>query len=242
MPRLCFIILVGLALGAFVFFSCAGVFNFLIIPAVDATQEAARRTQCQTNMRRIAVALLSYHDANGSFPPSYTVDANGQPLHSWRTLILPFTEDGTEIYKQLDLQKPWDAPVNADFHNIDLPLFRCPSAQLKPGYTCYRAVLSKNGVFQEKQMTIQLSDILDGVAETLLFTEVSPSQSIRWMEPNELSEAQFTGNPPLSAHKAGCNCALADGTTTFLKAETDAVSKEELLSIEGNDVAPKLPQ
>jgi hypothetical protein len=239
-PRVSFIILVGIALGVLFFFSCAGVLNFLIIPAVDATQEAARRTACQTNMRRIAVALLSYHDANGCFPPHYTVNAEGQPLHSWRTLILPFTEDGPEIYKRLDLQQPWDAPANAAFHSVDLPIFRCPSAQLPPGHTCYRAVIAKNGVFQEQQTIIRLSDILDGVAETLLFTEVAPSQSICWLEPNELTATEFIGSPPLSAHRAGCNCAMVDGTTKFLNAATDEVSKAELISI-ADDFQPSQP-
>ncbi len=45
--------------------------------------------ECSNNMKQIALALHNYHDTYRTFP-AYTVDGNGQPLHSWRTLILPF--------------------------------------------------------------------------------------------------------------------------------------------------------
>src|SRR5687767_15769954 len=76
-----------------------------------APREAARRMQCGNHLKQIAIALHNYHDVYHCLPPAYTVDAAGKPLHSWRTLILPFSEQKA-LYDQIDLTKPWDDPAN----------------------------------------------------------------------------------------------------------------------------------
>ncbi len=75
-----------------VFLVCSGILAGLLLPAVQAAREAARRVQCSNNLKQIGLALHNYNAAYKSLPPPYTVDANGQKLHSWRTLILPFIE------------------------------------------------------------------------------------------------------------------------------------------------------
>src|SRR5262245_19237231 len=54
--------------------------------------QTARKTQCLANLREIGIAIQSYAGAKDHFPPPYTTDANGKPLHSWRTLILPYMD------------------------------------------------------------------------------------------------------------------------------------------------------
>jgi hypothetical protein len=68
-------------------------------------------------MQQIGIALQKYHDQHGSFPPAYTVDENGNPLHSWRTLILPYFEEPKwkEIYDQIRFDEPWDSEHNRQF-------------------------------------------------------------------------------------------------------------------------------
>src|SRR5579864_1381633 len=64
----------------------------LLLPAIRSSGPAARRAQCTNNLKQIALALSNYEQANSALPPAFTVDAEGKPLHSWRTLILPYLE------------------------------------------------------------------------------------------------------------------------------------------------------
>ena len=59
------------------------------------------------NIRNITLALLNYADTHKAFPPAYTVDANGNRLHSWRTLLLPYL-DQQSLYESIDFSKPWN--------------------------------------------------------------------------------------------------------------------------------------
>ena len=85
----------------------------LFFPPQRMAREAARRTQCKNNLKQIGLALHNYHDEYGAFPPAYTVDADGKPLHSWRTLLLPYL-DQRPLYATIDLTKAWDDPANAE--------------------------------------------------------------------------------------------------------------------------------
>src|SRR6516164_292387 len=78
-----------------------GVLMSLLLPAVQAAREAARRIQCVNNLKQIGLALQNYHDALGSFPMSYMarsqfVDGANDtaPGWGWGTLILPQLEQG----------------------------------------------------------------------------------------------------------------------------------------------------
>ncbi|MCL2711649.1 MAG: DUF1559 domain-containing protein [Planctomycetaceae bacterium] len=97
-------------------------FHFVLFPAMSYSREAARCATCVGNMKAIGVALQNYHDHHGSFPPAYTVDAEGNPLHSWRILILPYFAPGVieqkwkDIYDQIRFDEPWDSEHNRQFN------------------------------------------------------------------------------------------------------------------------------
>ena len=62
----------------------------VVLPAVRSARESARRAQCKDNLRQIGLALQSYHDAFGCFPPAAIADKQGRPMLSWRVAILPY--------------------------------------------------------------------------------------------------------------------------------------------------------
>ena len=91
--------------------------------------EATRRARCVNNLKQIGLAMYNYHDQYGCFPPAYTADEHGRPLHSWRVLLLPYLEC-EDLYDQLRLNEPWNSPYNQQvLKDSDVPsVFRCPSA------------------------------------------------------------------------------------------------------------------
>src|SRR6187549_3934642 len=79
-----------------------GVLVALLLPAVQAAREAARRSSCQNNLRQVGLAFHNFHDTNNSFPPLRIAGGDG-----WATcwvLILPFMEQ-TNTYNAWDLTK-----------------------------------------------------------------------------------------------------------------------------------------
>src|SRR5437762_11917080 len=72
-----------------------GVLVALLLPAVQAAREAARRTQCNNNMKQLVLAVHNFHDVNQVFPASQDQWNNSKGATigwSWVTRILPFIE------------------------------------------------------------------------------------------------------------------------------------------------------
>ncbi|HIE98390.1 MAG TPA: DUF1559 domain-containing protein [Fuerstia sp.] len=137
-------------------------------------------------------------------PPAYTVDAKGRPLHSWRTLILPYLDEQA-LYDSIDLSKPWDDPTNADAHEASLFSFRCPASDIPDNHTTYVGVVGANSCLHPSRPR-PFSEITDGTSETLMVIELSSDQSFHWMMPRD-GGAEF-----LSRIGAGSELAHRGGT------------------------------
>ncbi|HPM81686.1 MAG TPA: DUF1559 domain-containing protein, partial [Candidatus Anammoximicrobium sp.] len=69
-----------------------GILVALLLPAIQAAREAARRTQCTNNLKQIALSLQNYHDTYKVLPMAGAGTSNGSWGVSWWATILPFTE------------------------------------------------------------------------------------------------------------------------------------------------------
>src|SRR3954466_12181792 len=78
-----------------------GILVALLLPATRSSRGAARRSQCVNNLKQVGLALHNYEATYGALPPATTVDASGRPLHSWRTLSLPFLQQ-EPLYRSID--------------------------------------------------------------------------------------------------------------------------------------------
>jgi len=74
--------------------------------------EANRYAQCKGKLKQLGLALFNYHEDYGSFPPAYIADTNGNPMHSWRLLLLPYMDE-PELYSLYNFSQPWNAPGNS---------------------------------------------------------------------------------------------------------------------------------
>ncbi|MBM4093450.1 MAG: DUF1559 domain-containing protein, partial [Planctomycetes bacterium] len=77
------LLIVAIVLGAMCVCSVP-ILVALLLPAVQAARESARRMRCQNNLKQIGLALMNYHDTYKRFPAAYIADENGRPMHSWR--------------------------------------------------------------------------------------------------------------------------------------------------------------
>ena len=116
-----------------------GVLVVLLLPAVQAARESARRSQCTNNLRQIGLALHTYHDMFRLFPPSYLIvpggggamgppdPDNGDAGPGWTALmlILPQIEQ-SNLYNAFDLNNtawsPKNAAAAANGAHVPLPL------------------------------------------------------------------------------------------------------------------------
>ncbi len=233
------VIVLGVAVVGLLF--CGGIGAALLLPAVQAAREAARRSQCTNNLKQIAFALQNYHDVYQQFPPQYIADENGKPMHSWRVLILPFIEH-KDLYDQYRFDEPWDGPNNRLLAARMPPVFRCPSEPTSSQeITSYVGISGPGTVFNGAQPT-RMSSITDGSSNTIVVVEFAGG-GVHWMEPRDLDASQLSGivNPAdgrniSSYHPGGANAAFADGSVRFLPASIGSQELQALTTIAGGEI------
>lgn len=127
------------------------------------------------------------------------MDADGRPLHSWRTLILPYL--GQEaLYRTINLAKPWDDPANATARATTLPVFRCPEMVEPQNTTSYLAIVGPDYCFNVGKPR-RLTEITDPHDSTLMVIESGEEKAVPWMAPADadaslvmsLGKAHYSG-------------------------------------------------
>jgi prepilin-type N-terminal cleavage/methylation domain-containing protein/prepilin-type processing-associated H-X9-DG protein len=160
-----------------------GVLIALLLPAVQASRETARRTTCKSQLRQLGLALHNYHEVNRCFPPGSYVMGPSFPMQSgwgWGAMVLPYAEQSA-VYRQLNFGLRTGDDSNLALIGLPLPLFRCgseiapetvtctpdhgPSYQLASGNYC-----GSEGVLCAMSQ-IRIADITDGTTATLMLGE-----------------------------------------------------------------------
>ncbi len=205
----------------------------LLMPAERRAREPARRAQCRNNLKQIGLALHNYHDQHGVFPPAFTVDAAGKPLHSWRTLILPYL-DQAALYDSIDLSKPWDDPANAHAKETATYCYSCPSNPLPAGMTTYVGLVGEQNFFSPTHPR-KHSELPPGKSSQLIAVfERDDKRAVHWMSPEDGTAAELL-TPPAdrkNVHTGGCHVLMADGSIRFLSTNLPQETLKSLLSID----------
>ncbi len=113
-----------------------GVLVALLLPAVQAAREAARRSQCVSNLKQLGLATLNYESTNKQFPPGHRMTKDGSDINSlgaWVTQLMPFLEEGN-LFAQIDTEQLFfEQTVDVGrgqfekTHHVFLPSMVCPS-------------------------------------------------------------------------------------------------------------------
>ena len=207
----------------------------LLLPAVQASREAARRMQCSNQIKQIVLAFHIYADktTQAYLPPLYTVDAKGKPLHSWRVLILPYIEQ-TALFQQIRLDEPWDSEHNKQFHDKMPNIYKCPSNSGK-GCTC--AVIVGEAFVPAKEAGSKNGRSLafpkKGLSNQIAIVEVK--EPFCWMDPtadvtlDDLAKGiNAKGGRVGSFHANGCLFGFCDGR---IQAMSESLSGEVLRAL-----------
>ena len=107
-----------------------GILVGLLLPAVQAAREAARRIQCANNLKQIGLAAIQHAVAYGIFPSGCQTSKNlpSNQRFMWSGQILPFIEQ-TNLRRSVDPDLPWDSFLpNITAMQTVLTVFRCPSS------------------------------------------------------------------------------------------------------------------
>ena len=103
-----------------------GILVALLFPAIQAAREAARRVQCQNNMKQISLAMIQYESVHKEVPASRLANPYRSDV-GWMTTVLPYMEQAP-LYEDYDLSTyAFDIP-NQPVINREFELLRCPSS------------------------------------------------------------------------------------------------------------------
>jgi prepilin-type processing-associated H-X9-DG protein len=219
----------------------------LLLPAVQAARESARRLSCLNNLRQVGCALHGHLLAARTFPVGCTEwraagSRGSERCLSWNARILPWLEEQA-VADRIDLEKPYDDPVNAAAAAAPLAVFRCASADRPAvlvagmGRSDYGGVngeriAAPNSPEKGAMITdhgIAAREISDGLARTILVGECAAGSwpDGQWINGRNLFDQAYAVNWPTwedelrSRHPGGAHALFGDGAVRLLEEALD---------------------
>ncbi|TWU08038.1 DUF1559 domain-containing protein [Stieleria varia] len=212
-----------------------GVLVGLLLPAVQAAREAARRMTASNNLKQIGLAMHNYHATYNHLPDAAIRDENGKPLLSWRVAILPFIEQNA-LYEEFHLDEPWDSPHNIQLIDKMPQVYTDPSLPLENGLTVFQALVGESLMFDPEGAS-KFRDITDGLSNTLMVVETDASQAVQWTQP---ADVEINMDDPISQmghiHQGGFHGLFGDGAVRFMTHTIDVDLFKALLTKNGGEV------
>ena len=219
-----------------------GILVALLLPAVQAAREAARRMSCTNNLAQLILAVHSYEMAHEAFPPG-TVDAKGPIIntgkgyhHNWIVRVLPYIEE-TTTYNAIDQSVSVYHKNNVAANQIGMRLLSCPSSPSGTSYgACHNHLeapidVTNTGVFHLNN-AVKAAEVTDGLTHTLFLGEMTDGGMLGWMSGTN-STLRNTGlppNAPVGPMLAPVGPAPAAAPLTIGEAAAEALGAEQPLS------------
>jgi hypothetical protein len=203
---------------------------------IDAS---SARVKTMNNLKQIGLAIHNYNDTYG-FLPTDVLGPGAKPLWSWRVQLLPFLEQDN-LYRRLDLTKPWDDPANARLLEKMPEVFRVYGRDAKEKGTTFLQMPTMPAIppgpspIHVPGRRMPIIAIADGTSNTLMVVEAA--EAVPWARPGDL---RFD---PTKAPKVGADdrkwfhALFADGSVRTLR--RDKLTDDQLralMTINGGEV------
>ena len=122
-----------------------GILIALLLPAIQAAREAARRTQCSNNLKQSGLAMMNYEQVNKKLPPGTKFwvgdTTNGGQYYDdqgWYAPLGPYIGE-VGWANSIDNTKSFSDPANFAARTLKVSIFECPSDGMVPDeFTCQR--------------------------------------------------------------------------------------------------------
>ena len=171
-----------------------GILVGMLLPAVQAVREAARRSKCQNHLKQLGLAALNFESAQMAFPPG-VVDDNDDlqdALHTGWVFLLPYMEQNN-VADQYDMNQSWSSPTNLPLAQLSIATLQCPSNPtafqqtgdiegtkcdyaFSKGPTAALYAASPEGMFGINQQ-VKMGAITDGTSNTFSIGEALSSDN-----------------------------------------------------------------
>jgi len=214
-----------------------GVLIGLLMPAVQASREAARRMSSSNNLKQIGLAMHNYHAAYNHFPPAAITSASGEPLLSWRVALLPFVEE-MELYDKFKLDEPWNSEHNIVLIDKMPRVFSDSSLGVPPGIgnglTNYHLAIG-DGLLINPTAKSGFRDVIDGTSNTIMSIAGNQESLRPWTSPDYL---EISLEDPLAYVKRpnGFEVGFADGSVRRITADIVVETFKAMLTRAGKEV------
>ncbi|MGB1926322.1 MAG: DUF1559 domain-containing protein [Rubripirellula sp.] len=235
----------------------------LLLPAVQAVRESARRMQCQNNLHQLGIGLHNYHAAFRTFPPG-GLEVRPQwrrgKQFAWSALLLPYIE-ANSTYEKINFDYPFDHKINRDAASDVIETFLCPSTARYSTRHRGRGATDYGGIYGERivsrnypprgvmihERSVRFRDITDGTMRTLMISEDADFPDGQWINAWNLFDQAFSinraprfENDIRSMHPQGANGLFADGSAKFLDENIDLEVLAAICTRNGAEVGKDL--
>lgn len=238
----------------------------MLLPAIQAARESARRTACANHLHQIGLAMVGYHEANGHFPQGGVEVRslrfpNGKLRYpkgrqlAWSAYILPHMEEGP-LFNRIDFSKAFDSKENATAAAEIVATYICPSIPRKSMLRQGRGACDYGGVFGQRikgnnnppngtmlyEQAVRVCEITDGTSHTLMIAEEYYANDMQWINALNVYDVSAKINTARendihSYHPGGANGLFADASVRFLANEMELSALAAVCTRAGGDFA-----
>jgi hypothetical protein len=204
-------------------------------PVVVWAIREEERARLSAQMHRVLQAVLAFEQKNGTFPVFASRDKAGKPLLSWRVHLLPYLGESA-LYRQFNLDEPWDSPHNKKLIAKMPAVYRPSSPRLAGEHrTVLLAPLGEATMFPPRG-GLRIADVHDGTDKTVMLVDAADEQAVVWTRPEDWKydpKDSFRGLA--RRHGGAIMVGMVDGTVQFLPKSIDRATMAALFTRNGGE-------